>query len=107
MPDYSVIESLCQVLKISVSELIAGKEKEPDTNISSNEEELALLSFKIEQLEKNKKTQIEANKKLKTGISFGSVLAVVISYTQWHSIGWAIFHGMLSWIYVIYYWLKY
>ena len=32
MPDYSVVELLCQVLNISVSELIAGKEKEPDAN---------------------------------------------------------------------------
>jgi transcriptional regulator with XRE-family HTH domain len=51
MPDYSVVELLCQVLNISVSELIAGKEKEPDANKSSYEEDMALLSYKIEQLE--------------------------------------------------------
>ena len=37
------------------------------------------------------------------GLSFGSCLAIVISYTAWQSIPWAIFHGMLSWVYVIYY----
>lgn len=37
------------------------------------------------------------------GVSFGSVLAMVISYCNWHSVGWAIFHGLLSWVYVIYY----
>ncbi len=42
-------------------------------------------------------------KTVKTGISFGSALAIVISYTTWHSIGWAIFHGLLGWIYVIYF----
>lgn len=42
-------------------------------------------------------------KTVKTGISFGSALAMVISYTTWHSIGWAIFHGLLGWIYVIYF----
>ena len=42
-------------------------------------------------------------KTVKTGISFGSALAMVISYTTWHSIGWAIFHGLLSWLYVIYF----
>ena len=42
---------------------------------------------------------------VKTGISFGSALAMVISYTTWHSIGWAIFHGLLSWLYVIYFWI--
>ncbi|WP_295236667.1 hypothetical protein [Veillonella sp.] len=38
-----------------------------------------------------------------TGISFGSALAMVISYTNWHSIPWAIIHGIFGWLYVIYY----
>lgn len=41
------------------------------------------------------------------GITFGSCLAMVISYTKWHSILWAIIHGCLSWGYVFYYVLKY
>ena len=41
------------------------------------------------------------------GISFGSALAMVISFVTWKSIGWAIFHGALGWIYVIYYFIKY
>ena len=44
---------------------------------------------------------------VETGITFGSALAMIISYTNWHSIGWAIFHGLLSWAYVIYYALRY
>jgi hypothetical protein len=36
------------------------------------------------------------------GVSFGSALAMVISYTHHHSILWAIIHGILSWLYVIY-----
>jgi len=106
MPDYSVIELLCEVLKISVSELIAGKEKEPDTNNTTNEE-VALLAYKIEQLEKDKKVKTETNKTVHTGVSFGCVIAAVISYTHWQSIGWAILHGLLGWIYVIYYLIKY
>ncbi len=47
------------------------------------------------------------NKTVKTGVGFGSVLAIVISYTNWHSIGWAIFHGLLSWVYVIYFAIRY
>ncbi|MCO8193490.1 MULTISPECIES: hypothetical protein [Anaerofustis] len=42
-------------------------------------------------------------KTVKSGISFGSALAMVISYTTWHSIFWAIIHGLLGWIYVIYF----
>ena len=44
---------------------------------------------------------------VKTGISFGSALAMVISYGAWHSIGWAIVHGVLGWLYVLYYIIKY
>ncbi len=46
-------------------------------------------------------------KAAKTGITFGSALAMVISYTTWRSVGWAIFHGLLSWVYVIYFVLRY
>ena len=40
---------------------------------------------------------------IKTGVSFGSVLAIVISWSVNESIIWAIIHGLLSWIYVIYF----
>lgn len=46
-------------------------------------------------------------KKTAGGIGLGSVIAVVLSYTKWHSIGWAIFHGLLGWMYVIYYVIVY
>jgi hypothetical protein len=38
----------------------------------------------------------------KYGASFGSALAIAISYSSNHSIPWAIIDGILSWIYVIY-----
>jgi hypothetical protein len=37
-----------------------------------------------------------------SGISFGSALAMILSYDKNHSILWAIIHGILSWFYVIY-----
>jgi hypothetical protein len=40
---------------------------------------------------------------VKTGLSFGSALAIVISYTAHKSILWAIIHGFFSWLYVIYF----
>ena len=46
---------------------------------------------------------ITVEKTVRSGITFGSCLAMVISYSNWHSIFWAIIHGLLSWIYVIYY----
>lgn len=41
------------------------------------------------------------NQFVATGISFGTALAISISYTANQSILRAIFHGFLSWIYVI------
>ncbi len=41
------------------------------------------------------------------GAAVGVALAVVLSYTKWQSIGWAIFHGLLNWVYVIYYVIRY
>jgi hypothetical protein len=38
----------------------------------------------------------------KYGVGFGSALAMAISYTNNHSILWAIIHGILGWLYVIY-----
>ena len=44
---------------------------------------------------------------IRNGISFGSVLAIVMSWTLNKSILWAIIHGVLGWIYVLYYLIKY
>lgn len=40
---------------------------------------------------------------IRNGISFGSVLAIVMSWTANKSVLWAIAHGVIGWIYVIYY----
>ncbi len=39
----------------------------------------------------------------KSGITFGTALAIAISWSVNKSLFWAIVHGLLSWIYVIYY----
>lgn len=43
----------------------------------------------------------------RAGISFGSALAIAISWTANKSLFWAIIHGLLSWIYVVYYAIRY
>lgn len=43
----------------------------------------------------------------KYGASFGSALAIAISYTNNHSILWAMIHGIFSWVYVVYFALVY
>lgn len=37
-----------------------------------------------------------------SGLGFGSVIAVVWSWTTNHSVLWCIIHGILGWLYVIY-----
>lgn len=36
------------------------------------------------------------------GVGLGTIIAVVISWSRNHSILWAIIHGILGWLYVIY-----
>lgn len=39
----------------------------------------------------------------KAGIGIGSAIAITISWSLHKSIVWALVHGVLSWIYVIWY----
>ena len=70
-------------------------------SVSSNKSEVVEET----NMEDHKSTTVK--KTVKSGITFGSALAMVISYTTWKSVGWAIFHGLLSWVYVIYFLLRY
>jgi len=38
-----------------------------------------------------------------TGISLGAAIAVTISWSMYHSVLWVIIHGILGWLYVVYY----
>lgn len=50
-------------------------------------------------MEENKTTIVQ--KTVKSGITFGSALAMVISYTTWKSVWGTIFHGLLMGIVVL------
>ena len=41
------------------------------------------------------------------GIGLGTIAAAVLSWTTWHSVGWAIIHAIFGWLYVIYYLIAY
>ena len=105
MPDYSIVESLCKELNITISELIAAKEKESESTPVYTEEQVALLLYKAQQMEN--KNRISISKPINKGVTIGSVLAMIISYTTWKSVGWAIIHGLMSWGYIIYYLIRY
>lgn len=57
----------------------------------------------MEEIESAMNRSAEATK---AGIGFGTALAITISWSANHSILWAIIHGIFSWLYVIYYWLR-
>ncbi|MEA4832020.1 MAG: helix-turn-helix transcriptional regulator [Oscillospiraceae bacterium] len=87
-PDIDTLFKLSQIFNVSVEEIIYGEKRNMVTNIT------------------NVTNQTVGNT-AKQGIGFGVALAMVISYVKWHSIGWAIFHGLLNWGYVIYFVIKY
>ena len=45
----------------------------------------------------------QPNVYLTAGVGLGNALAITISWSLYHSIGWAIVHGICTWFYVIYY----
>ena len=106
VPDYAIVDTLCAELDMTVAELLGGKEQTPQ-----NAENTEMLLYKIQELE-HKVQEAEQKHTAKSssvnvGVSFGSALAMVISYVTWKSVGWAILHGVFGWGYVIYYLIKY
>lgn len=79
-PDVDMLTMLAEIFEITVEDLIYDRPGKADTPAADISEK---------------------------GIGFGCALAMIISYTHWHSIGWAILHGLLNWVYVIYYIIKY
>jgi len=47
--------------------------------------------------------QVKKGEVIKSGITMGSALAMVISWSLNQSVIWAIIHGLFSWVYVLYY----
>ena len=81
-PDLDTVQRTAEVLDVPAEELIYGpKEKS-----------------------KVQKTTVKVGE---STVGFGTVLAVAISLVKWHSIKWAVLHGMFSWGYVIYDIIKY
>ena len=84
-PDIETLTKLAEIFDVSVERIIYGSER------------------KERIIHVNRDVQIGP----KEGIGMGAVLAMIISYAKWQSIGWAILHGMFNWAYVIYYMIKY
>ncbi len=50
-----------------------------------------------------KRTIIQRKTVVKDGLSFGSALAIAVSYTTHQSILWANLHVIFGWFYVLYF----
>ena len=87
-PDIETLQKIADILEISIEELIYG---------AKHESTVIHQHYTTQQVTEN----------VTHGLSFGAALAMIISYVKWQSIGWAILHGALNWIYVIYYIIKY
>jgi transcriptional regulator with XRE-family HTH domain len=85
-PDIETLHSIAAAMETSIDEIIYGKKR--------SHIHIGII----------KKSPQEVTNDC---ISIGIVLATVISYVKWQSIGWALLHGALNWIYVIYYIIKY
>ena len=87
-PDVETLSAIAEVFDVPVEELIYGSESHTH---------------------RDSKIVIEktTEKGIDIGAAVGVALAVVLSYTKWQSLGWAIFHGLLNWVYVIYYVIRY
>lgn len=87
-PDVETLSAMAEVFEVPMENLIYGSESHTH---------------------RDSKIVIEktTEKGIDIGAAVGVALAVVLSYTKWQSIGWAIFHGLLNWVYVIYYVIRY
>ena len=87
-PDIDTLHKIADILEISIEELIYGNKR--TNNVVHNHIH-----------------NTNVTKSVGKSVGFGAVLAMIISYVKWQSIGWAILHGVFNWGYVIYYIIKY
>ena len=84
-PDIDTLTQLASIFDVSVERIIYGKGRPH-------------FHFAI---------RIDPQKGVQDCVNLGAILAMVISYTKWGHIGWAILHGILNWFYVLYYIIRY
>ena len=93
-PDIEMLTAIAEFFGVSVEYLIYGKEPAKESDVKTytwNWHRLRLsLTYYPER-----------------AFLWGMMLATVVSYVNWHSIGWAIFHGLLNWAYILYYIIRY
>ena len=95
-PDIETLAQIAEYFHVSVEYLIYGKEPTPNSG-----EEVHRWVWD------RGRCHFAVNWYPERFVTMGVVLAMIISYVNWHSIGWAILHGLLNWGYVLYYIIRY
>jgi tetrahydromethanopterin S-methyltransferase subunit G len=72
-----------------------------ETTIQGLEERVEALETELE-----RKVEQAPGNAISVGYVMGVALAMILSWSKNASILWCIFHGLLSWIYVIYFAIK-
>ena len=93
-PDIETLTQLAQLFGVSTEYLIYGQEPVKDSDAIKRTWRFGRVHLAI----------TYHPEKL---VLWGAVLATVVSYVKWKSIGWAMLHGLLNWGYILYYIIRY
>ena len=89
-PDIEMLTKMAEYFGVSVEQLIYGKEYSKETG-------------EIKKTWTWEKFRLSFTWYPERFVMLGAALAMVISYVNWLSIGWAVLHGLLNWAYVLYF----
>jgi len=59
-------------------------------------------TIKLVDLRAGAKEKKMSDTAVSSGIGLGSAIAVTVSWSLKHSVGWAILHGICGWLYILY-----
>ena len=93
-PDIETLKAIAEYFGVDLERLIYGREyKDP--------------SGKVRRVWRWGKLHLAVTYYPDKIVNLGVILAMIVSYTKWHSIGWALLHGLLNWAYILYYIIRY
>lgn len=93
-PDIETLTQLAQLFGVSTEYLIYGQEPVKDSDTIKRTWRLGNVHLAVTYYPEKM-------------VMWGAVLATVVSYVKWKSIGWAMLHGLLNWGYILYYIIRY
>ena len=95
-PDIETLKQIAEYFDVSVERLIYGREYKKTTGENKR-------SWSWDWGKNHLAVTVYPDRILWVG----GILAMIVSYGNWHSIGWALLHGILNWVYILYYIIRY